>query len=226
MSKESKFSNQFHLEQRYYLKQLDLVDWYRYYFIIQEVIDFKPTHILEIGAGSGMVKNCLQPMVKQYTVMDINPKLKPDILSDLREFKPELKGKFNCVICAEVLEHMPFDNFEKNLTNIYDYLAEDGKVLITLPQRRARLMIITPLSYQKPLVITLPSWLKSGPKSFYKQFIKRKIWIDPYHCWEIGDGKVKRRDVERLFKKVGFKVDKFKKLLHADFWTLNKHYGL
>jgi len=32
MSKESKFSNQFHLEQRYYLKQLDLVDWYRYYF--------------------------------------------------------------------------------------------------------------------------------------------------------------------------------------------------
>lgn len=107
------FNSQFSISYEDYLEGIDLSSWYRYYFIIKEVINFKPKDILEIGAGNEMVKNCLLKIVERYKVMDINPKLKPDILSDLRKFKSELKGKFDCIICAEVLEHMPFDDFEK-----------------------------------------------------------------------------------------------------------------
>ena len=222
MAKETDFNSQFGLNYEDYLKKLDFLDWYRYFFILKEVIKFKPKNILEIRAGSEVIKNCLRKFVKDYQVMDINSKLNPDILSDLREFRPELKEKFDCVICAEVLEHMPFEDLEKNLTNIYNYLIGEGKAMITIPHRRARVMIITPLSYQKPLIVTLPSWLKSSPKSFYQQFIKKRIWIDPHHCWEIGDGKLKKRDVESVIKKIGFSIDKFRKLLHADFWVLSK----
>jgi len=68
----------------------------------------------------------------------------------------------------------------------------------------------------------LPFFIKSSPKSFYNQVIKRKIWIDPHHCWEIGDGKIEKRDVETAMEKVGFNIEKFMKLLHVDFWVLTK----
>ena len=214
---------QFSLNDDYYLKTIDLQNWYRYYFLIKEMVKIKPKNILEIGAGNKVVKNCLQEIVESYKVMDINSKLKPDILSDLREFKPELEGKFDCIVCADVLEHMPFADLEKNLVNIYKYLNENGKAFITIPHRRTHFMFITPLSSQKPILITIPTGFCS-PGSFYRRFIRRKIWIDPHHCWEIGDGKIKKRDIEADIKKSQLKVDKFAKLLYVDSWILKKSY--
>ena len=222
MAKEIDFNSQFSMNYGDYLKGIDLSNWYRYYFIIKEVINLKPKNILEIGVGNEIVKNCLQKFVKDYKVMDINEKLKPDILSDMRDFRPELKEKFDCLVCAEVLEHMPFRDLEKNLKNIHQYLANSGKALITIPHRRARILIITPFSYQKPIILSLPFWLKSSPKSFYRQVIRGEMWIDPHHCWEIGDGKIKKRDVEDVMGKVGFSIDSYVKLLHVDFWVLSK----
>ena len=222
MKKEAEFNNQFNLKQDVFLKGIDLSNWFRYYFILKEAMKLSPKKVLEIGAGNEVVKDFLQKITKNYKVMDINPKLKPDILSDIREFRQELKENFDCIICADVLEHMPLDDLEKNLTNIFNYLTENGKAIITIPHRRARIMIVTPLSYQKPKIFELPPWLKSNPESFFKQIVKRKIWIDPNHCWEIGDGKVRRKDVEKIIKKVGFKIDKFEKILQVDFWILNK----
>jgi len=224
MKNEINFNSQFSIDWEDYLRAIDLSSWYRYYFIVKEVINLEPENILEIGPGNEVVKNCLKKFVKDYKTMDINSKLKPDILSDLREFKPELKEKFDCIICAEVLEHMPFDDFERNLTNIYNYLIKGGKAIITIPHRKARLMIITPISYQKPFLIDLPRWIKSSPKSFYQQVIKKRIWIDPHHCLEIGDGRIKRKDIENVFRKVGFEIEKFAKLLHVDFWILRKEF--
>jgi len=222
MPNQENFNSQFLMDYRDYMEGIDLSSWNRYYFIIKEIIRIKPKTILEIGAGSEIVKNCVKGLVEDYRVMDINEKLKPDILSDLRDFRPELKEKFDCLVCAEVLEHMPFRDLEKNLDNIRRYLIQSGKLLITIPHRRARFMIITPFNYQKPIIFTLPFFIKSSPKSFYNQVIKRKIWIDPHHCWEIGDGKIEKRDVETAMEKVGFNIEKFMKLLHVDFWVLTK----
>lgn len=213
------FKKQFSVELDYYLKNLDFLNWYRYYFIVKEVIELMPKSILEIGPGSGIVKNCLKPMVELYIVMDINPKLNPDILADVREYKEELERKFECIIIADVLEHMPFIDSEKSLKNLYNYLKKGGKVIITIPHRGSYFLIMTPT--YKPHVISIPTgFLSLG--SFYRRFIKRKIWIDPHHCWEIGDGNIKKNDVEIIFKKVGFEIEKFKKLLYVDFWVLKK----
>jgi len=219
MSQKYLSDNQFHYEQSYYLKQLDFLNWYRYFFIIKEVVDFMPNNILEIGTGSGIVKSCLQHLVESYTVLDINPKLRPNILGDLRDYKIELENEFECVIIADVLEHIPFSDVEKSLTNIYSYLKNGGEALITIPHRRSNFLFMTPLC--KPHVITVPTGFLS-PGAFYRRFIKRKIWIDPDHCWEIGDGRIKKTNVELVFKQVGFSIEKFKKLLYVDFWILKK----
>lgn len=33
---------------------------------------------------------------------------------------------------------------------------------------------------------------------------------------------LKKEDIEMIIKKVGFDIEKFVQLLHADFWVLNK----
>jgi len=223
MRNNSNFNSQSNLSLEHHLKGIRIGSWYRYYFIVKEVIDEKPKNILEIGIGNKIVKNCLEKLAKNYQTMDINPKLNPDVLSDIREFKLELKEKFECIICSEILEHIPFSDLEGTLVNLYNYLTNGGKLMITVPHRQARIVIILPLSTQKPLVINLPSWLRSSLKSFYQQFIRNKKWIDIYHYWEVGDGRVKKEDIENIMKRVNFKIEKFEKLHHNDFWVLTKY---
>lgn len=216
---ESDFNAQFKRSREYFLEKMDFLDWYRYYFIVREVIDFGPNRILEVGAGSGLVRSCLQTLVEQYTVMDVNLKLNPDILADIRERKKELTQKFDCVIAADVLEHVPFADVEKCVSHLHAYLVPGGKVLVTIPHRRSHFLFMSPSN--KPHVVTVPTGFLS-PGAFYRRFIKRKIWIDPDHCWEIGDGKIRKKDVERLFKKAGFFIEQSRKLLYVDFWVLHK----
>jgi cyclopropane fatty-acyl-phospholipid synthase-like methyltransferase len=154
--------------------------------------------------------------------MDINPKLDPDILSDLREFKPGLEGSFDQIICADVLEHMPFDDLEKNLRNIHAYLAAAGKAIITIPHRGIQFMFINSFSPWEPFMFGLPAGFCFTPRAFYSRFIKKEIWKDPTHCWEIGDGRIKRRDVQSVIKRVGFNIHKLKRLLYVDLWVLEK----
>ena len=222
MPKEIDFDSQFSMSYEDYLKGIDIRNWYRYYFILKEVIGFESKNVLEIGAGNEIVKNCLNRFIENYKVMDINSKLNPDILSDLREFKPELKEKFDCVICTEVLEHMPYEDLEKNLSNIFCYLNKNGKALIAIPHRENRVAILNLFSHQEPLMITIPNWLHT-PKGYYLRFFKKERKTkDPHHCWEIGMDNVERKNVEDVIKKVGFHIDKFRKLLYADFWVLRK----
>lgn len=215
---EFDFDSQFHVDYEWWLKGLDFPSWHRYLPFIKEVVAFKPDNILEIGFGAGVLKNVLNNFVKEYVTMDINPKLAPDIVSDLREFQSSLEGMFDCVICADVLEHMPFKDLEHNLRNIYRYLTKDGKALITIPHRRIEVMVVTPT--YKTLLLTFPVWLR--PYGFYSRFVKKKVSIDSYHCWEIGDGTVGGGDIDMVLNKVGFRVDKFMKLPYVDFWVLRK----
>lgn len=213
------FEEQFRLTQTYYLKQLDFLNWFRYFYIIKEAIDFGAQRILEVGSGSGIVRNCLRPLVERYVVLDINPELRPDVLADVRVHQPQLRQQFDCVIMADVLEHLPFSDMSRTLEHVSSYLTDPGEVIVTIPHRRSHFLFMTPA--QQPRVITVPTgFLSLG--AFYRRFIKRKIWIDPHHRWEIGDGTIERGDVESVFRTVGFRAKVFRKLLYVDFWVLAK----
>lgn len=210
------FENQFHFEKDQYLKNLDFLDWCRYFYIIKEIINFRPKRILDIGSGSGIIKNCLEPMVDEYKVMDINAKLKPDYLNDIRNFKSELKEKFDCLIVADILEHIPFKDFKVALLNLFAYLKKNGEALITIPHRVDYFLWMTPTNI--PHVFRMPTRFLS-PATIYRYFLK-KTWIDFYHLWEIGDGKVKQSEVEKTMKSVGFTIKKSEKLPYVDFYIL------
>lgn len=213
------FVDQFILERNYYLESLDFLNWFRYYHLVKEVLRLGPADVLEIGTGSGLVRNCLKPLVRDYKVLDINPKLLPDVLADVRASQPELVERFDCIMAADVLEHLPFADLAVVGANLFAWLRPGGHALITIPHRQSNFLFMSPT--QVPKVITVPTgFLSLG--AFYRRFIKRKIWIDPHHCWEIGDGNVRVKDVEAVFLSLGFIVEKFDKLLYVDYWVLSK----
>jgi len=115
---------------------------------------------------------------------------------------------------------MPFADLKLNIENIFRYLAKGGRALITISHRRKEIMIISRFPGYKILFISLPIWIT--PRGFYQWLIKKKVGIDPYHCWEIGDGKIRKTGVEDVYRTVEFKVSKFMKLPYVDFWSLKK----
>ena len=203
----------------FFLNKIDFLNWYRYFAILKKLIEIKPKTILEIGAGEGIIKSIFEKFTDEYRTMDVNDKLNPDYLGKIQEANKQLFGQFDCVIAADVLEHILFSELEKSLKNIFDYLKTGGYALITIPHRASYFLLMTPT--YKPKVIRIPTGFLSL-KSFYRRFIKRKIWIDPYHQWETEDGKHTMKEVEKIMKQVGFKIEKREKLLYVDFWTLKK----
>lgn len=219
MNDSPNIDNQFQLTRNYYLNNLDFLNWYRYFAIIKAVLTLKPSTILELGVGDGLLKNSLEPLIQSYKVLDINPRLNPDFLSDVRKFIADLKESTDLIIAADIFEHLPFNDLDGAIGNVFRYLKPGGSALVAIPHRASYFLFMTPT--QKPRVIAVPTGFLSWG-AFYRRFIKRKIWIDPFHCWEIGDGKIRRSDVEKVFTKNGFMISKSEKLLYVDFWILEK----
>jgi hypothetical protein len=118
---------------------------------------------------------------------------------------------------------MPYQDLKTNLNNINRYLRPGGQALISLPHRRGRVLLATPLSYKKPWIIDLPAWLKSSPKSFYQQVVKKITWKDPAHYWEIDDRNIKIAEVETQIRECGFDCGRVVKILGADCWQMVKN---
>lgn len=217
MAHDHDFEKQFRLQREDYIRHLDFFTWYRHYHLIKDILRLGRRVVLEIGTGDGVLRNTLEPQVDSYVVLDINPNLYPDIVGDLRVRNAGLLDRFDGVVAAEILEHLPFADFRACVGNLRAYLKRGGKVFLTLPNRKSNFLFVTPR--QVLHVYRAPNGLLSLSE-FYHRFVKRKIWIDPNHCWEIGDGQVTRQAVESVFLEVGFMIEKFEGLLYADYWVL------
>lgn len=65
--------------------------------------------------GNGFTSSFLIRSGVDVTTVDINPNLDPDICCDLQDLPSVLSKSFDVVSCCEVLEHMPWIDFEKNI---------------------------------------------------------------------------------------------------------------
>lgn len=100
------FDQQYTLSARQYLSQVDFYTWTRHFHVLRDLCALVQGDVLEVGTGDGVVRRCLQPLVRSYTVVDVNAQLQPDVLADLRQPQPALAGRFDAVVCTEVLEHI------------------------------------------------------------------------------------------------------------------------
>lgn len=154
------------------------------------VHEMKPSRILEIGKGNGFVSDFLSKAGYQITTFDINPNLKPDVVGSVTELSSHFgQGEFDLVVCAEVLEHIPFELFEPSLCEISKACA-GGQALITLPRAQAIwLEIVSDIRLRFV-----------GRKFRPDIFISRKkSQISECHHWEIDhSSKTSLAEIKRL----------------------------
>ena len=160
--------------------------WMSYWHQIDEVLRLKPDSVLEIGIGDKTVVNFLKSQGVNITTLDINKDLKPDVIGSVLTM-PFRDSSFDVVLCAEVLEHLPFEKFEEGLKEL---------------KRVSR----------KNLVLSLPHFGRSLKFSFKIPLIKEKRIacrlafpikhvFNGEHYWEIGKKGYPPDKIRKIIKK-------------------------
>jgi len=159
-------------------------------------MDHRPRRILEIGIGAGIVSQTLRTCGMSVTTLDHSKDLHPDVVASVTDM-PLDNGSFDLVLCCEVLEHIPYRDFEKALFEIRR--VANKYFIMTLPDQdrfyRAEVMLpfmkrARRLCVERPLV-----------------FPPRHI-PDGEHFWEIGKKGYPLVRVCGSIESAGFSIDK------------------
>lgn len=144
---------------------------------LHEIHTFKPTSVLEIGKGNGFVSEFLKKSGIRVVTVDVNPSLEPDHILDIRDLhRVFAEDEFDCTLCAEVLEHLPYNELDTLVLQIRR-LSRIGAV-ITLP-RADRIIASLGFSFKLPKFrereISFSKTLPTSRRSIYKG-----------HHWEVN----------------------------------------
>jgi SAM-dependent methyltransferase len=154
----------------------DLRRWCSYWYQIRSALRLSPRRVLEIGSGTGVFKSYLKNLGIHIDGMDIDATRKPEIIGSVRELDTALAGqpRYDMICAFQVLEHLPFDDFEPCL----DQLAKHADhVLISLPCHGFELRLALAIAGLK---------LRTGIYGKYPFRFKRESF--PEHYWELGTG--------------------------------------
>jgi len=169
--------------------------WISYWYQISEVLNSKPKKVLEIGIGNKVVSDYLRKIGIKVTTCDFDKSLKPNIVADIRNL-PFNTNNFDTILCAEVLEHIPFSDFEKAIGEIRRVTKKWA--VITLPH-----FSITDIYLGVKIIPFIPKRefsIKVGLP------IEHKFLGE--HYWEIGKKNYSLSIVKNKIKKSGFKIFK------------------
>jgi ubiquinone/menaquinone biosynthesis C-methylase UbiE len=170
--------------------------WISFWYQLLEVMETKPGSILEVGLGPGILTRTLRDMEVKVVTLDIEIKLKPDVTGDVSRIPFQSKS-FDTVLAAEVLEHIPFDQFPIALKELARVAKQT--VVITLPHFTHFVPSIALKVF--PFV---PRLKKVFPITFPKSHE-----FDGQHYWEIGKRNYSVSRVRGLLKEsTGFKLIK------------------
>jgi len=194
--------------QKTYQKQgyLDKSRWISYYYqtsLVQQYIQAGES-VLEIGVGNGLVTNFLKNNY-QLTGLDINANLNPDIVASVDNLSHLPAGHYTAVLCAEVLEHLPFEKFNKSLQEIIR--VANKYIIISLPY----------WGYTFGCKLRLPFWGVKVIKFKVNGFKKHNSDNSAGHYWEIGKKNYSLRKIKKIFLQHNLKIIKL-------FWDLDDPY--
>jgi ubiquinone/menaquinone biosynthesis C-methylase UbiE len=120
--------------------------------------------------------------------LDIDESLSPDVLGEVTDM-PFMSNSFDLVVCFQVLEHIPFNDFDRALSEIARVTKR--KAIISLPYAYHEILSFSLNSKKRNLFnfrFILPR--------FYK---KRKF--NGQHYWEIGERGYSEDRIECALKK-------------------------
>lgn len=184
-----------------------------YWHQVNEIVSLEPDSVLEIGIGSGFVSKYLRERGINITTLDFDPSLNPNKVGSVLDI-PFEDNFFEVVACYEVLEHLPFENFNKALAEIYR--VSKSYAVLSLPDmnRVYHVYVHIPKVGVLKKLIPLPR-------------LKRPIHnFDGEHYWEIGKACYPLSKIVCEIQKSGFKIEKTYRVFeypYHRFFTLKKN---
>ena len=171
---------------------INLDRWASYWHQIKAVRDLGPGRVLEVGVGNKTVYTQLKLSGLDVTGLDIDPSLEPDVVSSVEKmpFKDE---SFDAVLCAEVLEHLPFSSFESSLTELSR--VSRRHVVLTLPHWGRHFSY----DFRLPLIRRIRGYVKVS-------FPRKEQHANSPHKWEIGKKGTSMATVRRTIEKSGLVI--------------------
>lgn len=148
--------------------------------------------VLEVGPGSFVVSSLLTKMGYKVTTSDFDDNVGADRVADIREL-PFANGDFDVSMACQVLEHIPFEDFGKGLSELGR--VSSRYVIVSLPRRHTGFNLILKV----PFIQTI------FKKNFFDISISFPVRFPGFvesgqHYWEIDGWHVSQRDVRRKIR--------------------------
>ncbi len=166
--------------------------WLNYWYQIQAVLKLEPHKVLEIGPGNKTVTNILKKADVEVVTVDIDPALEPDVVASASGL-PFENNSFDVILCSEVLEHLPYDEFKQALQELRRVTRR--YVVLGLPNAG--------LVFQ--LVLRLP-FLPQLTAFFKLPFFWKKHVFNGEHYWETGKSLYPLSRIRQDLNACGFKI--------------------
>src|SRR3989338_8595699 len=178
--------------------------WVSYFWqtrLIRNLI--KKGEVLEVGVGNKIVADFLWTTYKVTTV-DIDSNLNPEHVGSVENLNFLPSNKFDVVLCAEVLEHLPFEKFATSLSELKR--VSKKYIVISLPY----------WGYTFGCKIKLPL-LGTRAIKFKISGLKPHRFNNSQHYWEIGKRGYPLVKIKHAMEAAGLKLRK-------SFWDIDDPY--
>lgn len=150
----------------------DIARFASYGYQLREIFATRPSSVLEVGVGDGVVGNYLRLHAGiAYTSLDFAEDLSPDVVGDVR-CVPFPDKSFDTACAFEVLEHLPFKDFESAVHELARVARKYA--LVSLPH------------FGPPVKFSLKLPLLPEIRFAKKVPVPRPHQFNGQHYWEIG----------------------------------------
>lgn len=168
--------------------------WNAYWYQIREVLNKKPSSVLEVGVGSGVVKNYLKQENINVTTVDIDGSLSPDIVASITNI-PLTEKSVDVSVCCQVLEHLPFGEVSVALQELRR--ISKSHIIISVPDSRrllVRALLHLPFIGAKQVLIKVET--------------NRHHEFDGQHYWELGKSGITLDKFKNMVRDSGLQIEK------------------
>ena len=196
-------------KEHYFRRKYNSLNRFISYFyqvdLVSSLVSAGDSKILEIGVGNAFVSDYLKKIGYNVVTCDFDERLKPDIVADIRDLNLG-ENSYSVVTAFEILEHIPYEDFEKTLNNLKKISYKF--VVISLPYRSTSVEFVLKIPFIRTLF-----------NNDFLVFFLRFPWFfkgfasSGQHYWEIDGYKYRLSKVLKILKNNFKSVKKIRPVL-------------